>query len=187
MTGITPADLKKLAKKKGVKKLTRITSKEYNEILQGKQGKGTSSKGKKEHKTFSFTYHVQICVRDKMEGYKITLIGRHYSNNDTNSFSRLEIIRYNKAIHKASEEFALLNRDFIKRLKAFQKASVEYIFHNPRSRDYDNNAETIKHFQDTFSILGFIIDDKREFLSHPKEVGECLGKEYKAEALIFPI
>ena len=181
---LTPADLKKIAKKKGVKKVTSISSKEYRDMFLSK-GSKSSKKAKREQKRFSFIYDAVKIERGEDKGYKITLTGKHYSKNVTNSFSRLEMIRYNKAISKAAEEFALLNRTFIKKIKPFPKAFVEYTFYNPRSRDHDNNSETIKHFQDTFPVLGFIIDDKREYLSHPKEVKEVLQKEYKAEALLF--
>lgn len=184
MNSITPADLKKLAKKKGVKKVTRMTSKEYNELLRAKgQSKGT----KRVLKSFSFTYSIDRYTFEGKEGYEITLKGRHYSKNDTNSFSRRELIRYSKAIHKAAEEFALLNRKFIKSLVPFQKAEVEYVFFNPRSRDHDNNSQTIKHFQDTFTNLRLIIDDKRKNLSQPKEVGEIKSKEYMAKAFLLPM
>lgn len=186
--GITSSDLDKLAKKKGLKNrrsITRMSSKELNELLSKKGADGSHSpKGSdKPILSFSFSYHVE----ELGEGYKITLTGRHYSKNSVNKFGRRERIRYSKAISQAAEDFRLVNMRFFRSLVAFEKAEVHYVFHNPRSRDHDNNSETIKHFQDTLTTLGFIVDDNRKCLSHPKDVGETLGREYKAEAFLLPV
>jgi len=183
---ITPSDLKKLAKEKKVDAITRLSSRELRELLLSKAsrgiGKNESPPRDKKTLTFNFSYS----VKRHLDGFKIILNGRHYSKNNVNSFSRKERIRYSKAISKAAEDFRSVNLQFFKRLTPFPFARVEYTFFNPKSRDHDNNSETIKHFQDTLTTLGFIVDDDRKHLSHPKEVGEVLAKEYSAEAILLP-
>jgi len=184
---LTSTDLKKIAASKNVNKITRLSSKELREFLLSK-GSSPSKKNKRvaleprEQLSFYFSYS----VKRYHDGFKFILTGRHYSKNSVNGFSRREKIRYTKAIHEASEDFRLVNLGFFRRLKAFSSAEVSYTFYNPCSRDHDNNSETLKHFQDTFVSLGFIVDDNRKCLSHRKEVSEIIDPVYRAEAILLP-
>lgn len=72
-----------------------------------------------------------------------------------------------------------------------EKATVEYYFYNPSSRDSDNNS--VKNFQDTFSVptlkgpgvLGLILDDKRKVLRRVRHHDdEILDKTYKVVAIL---
>lgn len=187
MSSSIVAALKKMAKKKGVKKITRMTSAEYRALLQEKSSSPSSSA---KPEKFSFTCEVEVLGN----GYKITLYGKHLSKNRVNGFGLQKRIAYKEAIKRASKECWLRNRSAFRNIQTFEKATVGYVFYNPSSRDSGNGSESIKPFQDTFSlplphtpgVFGFIVDDSRTYLKHViPEVSEVKSKEYKIEAYLF--
>lgn len=168
---ISKKDLNKLAKEKGVKKITRLTAKEFREPQNRSAQKSTNH--------FSFSYDIQ----SREEEYIVTLKGKHLAKNRFDSLSFKDKIRYKNAFKNAINEFKLINRRLLKSFETFKRAEVRYFFHNPRSRDGDGNSENIKKFQDSLFSLGLIEDDKRSCLVC---VGndEVISKEYMMKAHI---
>jgi len=180
---ISKKSLRELAKKKGVKKITSMSSAEFRE-LQGKQGI-SKTKPTMISPEFSFVYKIE----DIKGGYKITLFGKHLSKNRYDSLSFSSKLRYKNAIKNAAKEYWLLNRSFFKKLSTLKKASVRYEFYEPYKRDPDAEQETIKRFQDTFTLLKLIVDDDIDYLV-PCGIGACKqikSKEYKAVAYLIAI
>ena len=168
---ISKRDLARLAKEKGVKKITRLSAAEFREL----QSKATQ----KAPNHFAFTYSIE-----SREGeYIVTLKGKHLSKNRFDSLSFKDKIRYKNAFKNAINEYKLINRKILKGLETFKKAEVSYSFYNPKSRDGDGNSENVKKFQDSLFSLGLIEDDKRSCLVC---VGndEVISKEYMMKAHI---
>lgn len=181
---LTKKDISAIAKKQGVKKLTRMTAAEYREALK-KKGNIAPKKDKNNKRTFAVP---EYKIEKIHGGYVVTLIGKTFSRNVTNKFSLGDEIRYKKSVMQGAKNYWLLNRSFVRSLVPMQKATVMYVFYNRVSRDWDNQSPVIKPFQDTFtkSMLGIIEDDSKKHLQRalpPQE--EVLGKTYKVEAYIF--
>ncbi|MBD3822967.1 MAG: hypothetical protein IE916_00465 [Epsilonproteobacteria bacterium] len=181
---VSPSAIKQIRKKYNLSENDSISSEQFREAMGISQNKGNKTKGSM---TFSYIYDVEFLEN----GYKITLTGRHYSTNNINSFSRTEAIRYKNAIKKAAKDWLLKNRAIHKKIVPMEKARVEYYFHNPNSRDTDNNS--IKAFQDTFSVpklkgsgvLGLIVDDNRKCLQrHKPQDDEVINNTYKVVAYL---
>ncbi|CAA6807512.1 MAG: Unknown protein [uncultured Sulfurovum sp.] len=175
-SNITPNDLKLLAKKRGVSKIDSLSAKEYREILLSKQTRGDSD-----------GFYFEYSINENKEGYFISLLGRHYSNNSINSFSFKRKLAYKKAIHDAARIFSLKHRSFFKGIRPSTSAEVYYVFYNPKSRDSDANSMTIKYIQDTLVALRLIEDDNRKVLKRvvPKNIDtEVLSKSYKSECFL---
>lgn len=174
---ISATQLKQFRKKHNLGSNDSLSSKQFRELQLGSQStaKGTP----KEEAPFSFTYSIDIIEN----GYKITLTGKHLSKNVLNGSSFRRKLAYKKAIKKSMEEYRLQNLKFIKTLMPFTNASVSFTFFNRRSRDSDANGDTIKIFQDTFTLLGLIEDDTRGCLQCDA-VDEVLQKEYKVIAIL---
>jgi len=168
---ISKRDLAKLAKEKGVKKITRLSAAEYRDLL--------SKSTQKAPNHFAFTYNIKSGEGE----YIVTLKGKHLAKNRFDSLSFKDKIRYKNAFKNAVNEFKLINRKLLKRLETFKKAEVAYQFFNPVSRDGDANSENIKKFQDSLFSLGLIEDDKRSCLVC---IGndEVISKEYMMKAHI---
>jgi len=206
--GITPGDLKKLAKAKGVKKISSLTAKEYRDIALGKKGKKAKQTtsltaaeyrkmqlsgkelGVKSNK-FSFKYDAKP-IRD---GYLVTLTGRHLSKNDLNGSSMKRKMAYSSAIKKAVREFLLINRKRLPFVPLEGKVQVMFIFYGETERDYDNNDDTKKIFQDTLTVrhterygvgISIIEDDNPDILFPlPGSPMAIKSPEWKAEAWVF--
>lgn len=186
---LTPEDLKKLARKKGVKKIDRLTAAEYRELVLSKSGSPKTGSG------FSFKYEVEILSETS---YKVTVYGKHLSNNRINSISFKDRIRYKNAIKKAVEEFLVVNKE-MRSLRTLEgKVEILFVIYGKYSRDYDNNSITLKAIQDTLTLkmksenryhsLGIIEDDNRDILvPHPDNPIEVKDKEYKIEAIVKEI
>lgn len=188
LNAITANDLKMLAKQKGVEKIDRMSSAEFRALMAQKQNR--SSTGDYAKQKYSFTFS----IKKIQNGYLITIQGLHLSNNRLNALPLKQKISYKNAIKKAAKEYWLLNKKLLKQITAFERATVGYVSYVTNSRDDGNNSDTIKAFQDTFSlpsshrktgIFGLIIDDNRKHLKvvNP-DPSEIVCNEYKIEAYL---
>lgn len=175
---ITSTQLKQFRKKHGLGPHDSLTSEQFRELLSDRVGTGRLKKDN----SSSFIYSIETIEN----GYKITLTGKHLSKNVLNGSSFKRKLAYKKAIKTSMQNYWMTNRSFIKSITPFSKASVSYTFYNARSRDSDGNSETVKIFQDTFTLLRLIVDDTRECLQC-KTVDEVLQKDYKVEAILTKI
>ena len=162
------------------KGLTSLTSAQYRELLSFSASK-PSSKGHLPDR-FSFDYHIDFVEG----GFDVTMTGRHLSKNDVNSLALKRKIQYKESVKEAAEVFRLKNMNIMKKVVPLGKADIYYEFHNPVSRDPDNNGDTLKVFQDTFTILRLIEDDKRSVIGEPKKK-EVINKTYMVKARIRTI
>lgn len=147
----------------GLDSIDRLSAKQFRELQKYATSTDKGVKGKQ--KRFAFSYHVETLQDGR--GYRVTLDGRHYSQNDYNAFGLRQKIAYKCAIKSAMEEFWLCSGR--KPFRTFQRADIIYNIHLVRSRDHDNNGCTIKPFQDTFTTLGLIADDRRSVIDRPPE------------------
>lgn len=162
-------------KKHRLTDITHLSAQQYQELMMMEQGfVDTSAKKQK----FSFVYSINFLPT----GYQVILDGKHLSKNRFKS--RSDLLRFKAALNRAMEQCRLLNIARLRTITPLERASIHYDFYNPVSRDHDNNQETLKAFQDTFTKLGLIQDDKRECIGQPTD-SEVISKSYRVVATIL--
>ncbi len=190
-SSISPKALDKIRKKYNLSSSSSISSSQFQEA----QLLSQSSARKKQIFNFSFQYHIEVVGESTLI---ITLTGRHLSKNQYDPLpefdrkNKCSKFHYKKAIKVASEECRLRQKGLLGSLKKgglipASLATVHFTFYNPVSRDHDNGSETIKRFQDTFTVLGLIVDDNRKHLSSERDPDEVIigrNEEYKVVAVL---
>lgn len=171
---ISPAKLKQLAKKKGVKRITSLSAAEYRDLQL------SSNVSNKSSQAFSFGYTVDF----QKNVVTATLTGKHLSNNRISSLPFRAKLKYKTAIKEAMKAYWVQHT---KELKSFTYSAFTYCIYvcfNSRSRDSEANASSIKIFQDTFTSLRLIFDDDiKHFQNISRGLSyEIVSKEYKIQA-----
>jgi len=160
-----------------------LSAKEYN-LLISKQGKQNSIKNiphksrKEPLQDVHYTYNIQF----DNDIIVVTLLGKHFSKNVTNSMSLKDLMRFKTKLKNSSYHFFLLNPKMKKFCKQWDKVTIHYDIYNPRSRDTHNTD--LKTFRDTFTNVGIIKDDNRTVIPFPPTEREIISKEYKIIATI---
>ncbi|HID40636.1 MAG TPA: hypothetical protein EYP33_00580 [Pyrodictium sp.] len=157
-----------IRKKYLIEKNGSLTSAQYKEaIALGKQNNP-------QDKTFSFEYKI-IEIND--ETLILEVRGNHLSKNTVDGLSFRQKLAYKKAFKQGAKALYLLNVKTIKTFPVMESAFISFAFGNKRSRDHDNNSETVKRIQDTIVMLGIIKDDSRKYLLPKNEPEEILIKK----------
>jgi len=160
-----------------------ISAKEYRHLM-SKQGDSNYNKNiiKKEKKDPLQDVHYTYNVKFSEDVIVVTLLGKHFSKNVTNSMSLKDVMRFKTKIKDSSYHFFLLNPKMKKFCKKWDKVAIHYDIYNPRSRDTHNTD--LKTFRDTFTNVGIIKDDNRTVIPFPSTEREIISKEYKIVATI---
>lgn len=155
-----------------------ISSVKFREILQCSHADKASKKSRVPRK-FEFS-----CTLSKQDNDKIlvTFIGRHYSKNDISSWPRRKVFAYKTSIKDAFEIGVLANKNAIP-TEPLKQVTLDIVVFNPKSRDDDNNYDTLKIMRDCCTNYGIIQDDNRSVILELR-VTEHLSKEYRVEILI---
>jgi len=188
---ISASEIRELAKSKGVRKggaIGTISQKEYHALISGgyKKTRKRTTPPHRHSVDFSFTYRVE----ETNDGFIIELEGKHISKNRYMSLGKRDQIRYKTSIKKAAEDFWLANRSMFRSMVPLNRSEIRFAFYEPRLRDHDAEAETIKPFQDTMTMLGIIKDDSREHLHPVRDREYCeqiKSPHYKAVAFLTKI
>lgn len=165
------------------KNCNSISAKEFNKILLDKNTPVKNKSSKKSY-DYSFTFNIE---KIDSSTYKIILKGKHLSTNASNSILSLGRKKaYKDAIKKAAYEYYLVNKKTYKELIPvfpFENAIIKPIAYNPRSRDDDGCAVTLKTLRDLLTTYKLIKDDSRKYLKQlPTE--EVISKDYKIELIL---
>ncbi len=207
-SNISATALKKIRKKYNLSSNSSLSASQFRELQgmgqnNGSSGRQVGTKGKNSasmsrRQIFSFSFKYELLVQNE-NTLIITLTGRHLSKNQYDRLPEFDRknksskYHYKKAFKTASEECRLMQKSLFDKLKKEKitplgLATVHFTFYNHRSRDHDNNgSDTIKPFQDTFTALGLIVDDSREYLIPEREPDEVIVKRtepYKVVAVL---
>ena len=167
----TPKAVTTIRKKYGLLKNDPLSTSQYKEACALSSAANTTKS-----RQFSFKYILETLTHDEVV---IIIEGVHLSNNRINSLTFKQKLAYKKAFKLGADELYLLERKRLKSYPVMQKAEIDFTFYTTRSRDHDNNNETLKRVQDTIVALGLVADDKRENIIMPSPPGEVLAKNYK--------
>jgi hypothetical protein len=189
---VKPSHIRAIRKKYNLREDQNLSSSQFRELLEMGLKGASSSKDE----TFLFSYDISPFLEsDESDIFfvRITLAGRHLAKNRYDALTRKKQFSYIRAIKNAAEEARLKYRKMLNELCGngsipLPPSFVYYYPHNPVSRDHDANSETIKRLQDTFTSLGIIHDDRREFLrlGDVEEVLIPRGEQWKIVADIVP-
>jgi hypothetical protein len=168
MLKLTPQEAKSVLK--ASKGKNSISAKDYREAISNSKHK--ISKGTKHN----FSFSLEVIKISDIE-YNFILTGRHLSTNSVNSLGRGDSIRYKNSIKHAFNDYFLMNR-FKRPKHKFPYAEMTPIFYNPRSRDDDSDAGTMKIVRDSIVNAGYLVDDDRKHLKQHK-YQEIISKEWK--------
>jgi len=160
-----------------------ISAREYRRMM-SEQGGFSTKKNiiKKEKKDPLKDVHYTYNVEFKKNTIIVTLLGKHFSKNVTNSMSLKDVMRFKTKLKDASYNFFLLNPKMKKFCQRWECVAIHYDIYNPRSRDTHNTD--LKTFRDTFTNVGIIKDDNRTIIPFPPTEKETISKEYKIVATI---
>lgn len=170
----------------------RISAKEFNRILSTTINEKPSEVNNKNYSlrdkyNFNFKFLVEKIDQNT---FKFILIGKHISTNTFNGYAAMgKRSAYKRAIKSAAYTYSLLNKKVlceILPLEPFQKATLEPIAYNPKSRDDDGCSVTLKTLRDLLTTYKFIKDDNRKCITQ-LPVKEVISKEYKIELVLRKI
>jgi hypothetical protein len=166
------------------KKKTRLTTKEYNEIVSNTTQANNKTYSQKNKYKYKFKFFVEKIDHDT---YKFILLGKHISTNTYNNYASIgRRSAYKIAIKNAAYNYSLMNRRFLNEITPkipFEKSILEPIAYNPNSREDDGCFVTIETLRDLLTNYNFIKDNKRKYLTQ-LPVKEVLSNEYKIELLL---
>lgn len=189
MVYLDKAQEKKLLQYLSKQEKNNISAREFNKILATtikKMPTQANNKSYSQNDKYGFCFKFLIEQIDQ-DTYKFILLGKHISTNAFNGFASMgKRSAYKKAIKNAAYNYSLLNKKFLNEISPilpFEKATLEPIAYNPRSRDDDGCSITLKTLRDLLTIYNFIKDDNRKCLTQ-LPVKEVISKEYKIELLL---
>lgn len=183
-------DISEIRKKYNLKKNDALSSSQFREA-QALSLSSSSSKNKKS--PFSFVYSVDSISKEFIQ---ITIWGNHISKNVYDGLPRWGTKSkhsYVASIKKGAREFFLKQRGFFLKHKKngnipMEKSFISYTFYSTVSRDWDNNLESVKRFQDTLVSLSLISEDKRKNLSPElNPIREVIIKDKKERKCVIEI
>lgn len=110
--------------------------------------------------------------------YVFSLLGRHLSVNSLASLPFKQKLRYKRALKDAAKIYFATDGKQLIPPRPHSKVILHSTFFNPRKRDDDANAGTLKILRDLFVIYKFAVDDNRDIFeqTHPTEV---ISKQWK--------
>lgn len=156
-----------------------VSAKDFREIIL----QTSSCKNKKTKPAFLF----KLDAAKSTEGYIFTLYGKHASTNTINGWLSLgRRMAYNNAIKDAAATYFLSHQwRQIKPTSPLSSVVIQPIAYNPKSRDDDGCARTLKVLRDVLTINRVIVDDNRK-CAIQLQTDEILSKEYKIELIVTP-
>jgi hypothetical protein len=189
MTLFTEEQENNIKKHLKMHKTNAISAKVLNEILLdtiNNKRKPSNNAIYPSREKYDFYFKLDIEKID-CDTYKFILIGKHVSTNTYNGFASMgKRSSYKKAIKNAAYHYTLINRKKYKAIlpsEPFKKSIITPIAYNPKSRDDDGCAVTIKTFRDCLTIYKFIEDDKRINVTQNR-TQEVISKDYKIELIL---
>jgi len=160
-----------------------MSAKEYREYILSIENQKQLKKERKDPlKGVSYKYSVEF--KNGNEAV-VTLRGKHFSKNVTNTFSIRNRMRFKKMLKDSAYQFFILNPHMKRYCKRWNRVVIHYDIYNPKSRDTHNTD--LKTFRDTFIYTGIIEDDNRQVIPFPPTEKEIISKEYKIVAYIKKI
>lgn len=148
-----------------------IKASEFNKIL----ASGDSAQKPTRAKGAEFSFHCIITAPAENEVH-ILFNGRHHSKNDINSWGFRKKLVYKSSIKKAFADAVIIYRSAIPKAP-FEKVEIHTTITNPKSRDDDNNYDTLKIMRDCCTLYGIIKDDNRQVVIKSLS-SEILEREY---------